>query len=593
MRISAADQFCGAGGFSTGLRWAIEELERESGQTIHLDLVAINHWDVAIATHKANHPSVKHICDELENANPKTLFPSGKLRLLLSAPECTHFSRALGGKPRNWQSRATSKYVIKWASQLDIQDIIVENVREFKTWGPLHRTHSRGCSESAHNPKKNKHCHFGKPIKNRKGQFFNAFIRKLESLSYVVEHRPLVCADYGDATSRTRLFIRARKRRAIRWPAITHAHTKRVEKLSRGLGRPIQPYRTALEIIDWGDLGQSIFNRAKPLADNTLRRIYAGFNKFSGLPFLLPNEGFFRGNVARGLDDVIPTVTAERGAGHVVQPYLVPFHKEREGQAPRTHPVDAPTPTIATQRTPLLVQPFLVKLYNTNTAAAVDGPVPTITAGGQHIGLAQPFLFAMEHSTDASGHDRRVFEPDKPINTLSARAAFGLAQPFLFHMDHATQLRPALSVDETMRTITSSDSWGLAQPQGYIVPVNHGPDARTHSIDESVRTITSVDAFALATPFLVKFYGNEKDGQSLGLPLGTTSSRDHFALCVPLTDGFALLDIYFRMLKPIELARAHSLGHYTFVGSREKIVKQIGNSVPSMTAKHLCYSALT
>lgn len=609
MKITAADQFCGAGGFSTGLRWAIADIEKEQGKPIHLRLVAINHWPVAIATHKANHPDVDHICDELEKADPNKLFPDGKLRLLISSPECTHFSNALGGKPRNWQSRATSKYIIKWASLLDVRDIIIENVREFRTWGPLYRSGIK----------------VGQPIANRKGQFFRAFCRKLEALGYRVEHRLLMCADYGDPTSRTRLFIRARKGGLpIHWPSATHAHRDNVAKMSKAFGRPMKPYHTAREIIEWDDLGKSIFNREKPLADNTLRRIYAGLAKFSGLPF------------------------------------LVPFHKEREGQSPRTHSVDVPLPTIATQRTPVLVQPYLVKLYNTSDAASVDRPVPTITANGQHIGLAQafvigqqsgaaprsveeplptvagagaisliqpflfhmdhsqqgdrplsvdepmrtvtsadswglaqPFVFAMEHSTDDSGHDRRVFHPDGPMPTLSARAAFGLASPFVLSIrggdDKYTR---GSGVDEPLHAITAHPAMALVQPSGFIVPVNHGADKRSHSLEEPMKTITSVDAWAMATPYLVKFYGTANDGQAVSEPLGTVTGKERFALCVPLVSGYALLDIYFRMLKPMELARAHSLGHYTFVGSREKVVKQIGNGVPSMTAKHLCYSAL-
>lgn len=611
-RVDAADQFCGAGGFSQGLRWAIDEIEREQGVPITLRLVAINHWDVAIATHSANHPTVDHICDQLEKADPRALFPSGRLRILISSPECTHFSRALGGKPRNWQSRATSKYVIKWASQLKIDDIVIENVADFRTWGPLYRKHS--------DPNM-----IGKPIQNRKGQYFRAFIRKLETMGYRVEHRLLTCADYGDPTSRQRLFIRARLGDApIRWPDVTHAPKAKVKALARMLGRPLDPYHTAREIIDWGDLGESIFNRAKPLAPNTMRRIFAGLSKFSGVPFMVPLHSERNGQAARthSVDAPTPTIATQRNP-LLVQPFLVEFHAGPASDN-RTKPVDAPLPTQDTSNRFGVAQPFLVKLYGTSDAAPADQPLPTVTAEGQHLGVAQPFLFQMEHSTDASGHERRVFTPDQPLPTVTARGAFGVATPFVLGQQSCAAprdvdeplptvagagaislIRPFVlsirggedgytrghEIDEPLRAITAHNPMALVQPDGFILPVNHGADMRTHSVDEPMRTITSVDAWGLASPFLIKYYGTG-DGQSVEDPLSTVTGRDRFALCVPLVSGYAILDIYFRMLRPRELARAHSLGHYTFTGSRENIVKQIGNSVPSLTAKGLCYSAL-
>lgn len=643
--VSGADQFCGAGGFSQGLRWAIEDIEREQCEKIELKLVAINHWDVAIATHKQNHPDVDHICDELEKADPRTLFPDGRLRILISSPECTHFSRALGGKPRNWQSRATAKYVVKWASQLDIADIVIENVADFRTWGPLYRQHA--------DPKM-----IGRPIPGRKGQYFTAFIRKLEAMGYRVEHRLLVCADYGDATSRMRLFIRARKSgRPINWPDVSHAPVKRIKQLAGALGRPLRPYHVAREIIDWGDLGESVFNRDRPLAPNTMRRIFAGLSKFSGLSFVLPPEGYYRGNQPRSVDEPIQTITAGRGGGHLVNPFLVPLHKERAGQAPRTHSVDVPIPTITTQRNPLLIQPylvefhagkhgdqrtksveaplptqdtsnrfgvaqpFLVKLYGTSSAAPADAPLPTVTAEGQHLGVAQPFLFQMDHGgrinlqdmgeplrtiTSADSWGMAVpfvmsaggpkVEPrqlDEPLNTVLTRDHMGVVTPFVLSIrggeDGYTRGR---SIDDPVQAITAHNPMALVQAEGFVVPVNHGAgDLRTHSLDEPMRTVTSVDAWGVATPFLIKYYGTG-DGQSVEDPLATVTGRDRFALCIPVANGYAILDIYFRMLRPHELARAHSLGHYTFTGSRENIVKQIGNSVPSKTAKALCYSAL-
>jgi len=136
--IQVADLFCGAGGTSTGLLQAMDKLG------VRVTLLAINHWKVAVETHSLNHSCVRHVCDALENLDPRELVPSGKLRILVASPECTHFSNARGGKPMSKQSRATVKHVLRWVRNLDVQDVLIENVREFQTWGPLHREGALG-----------------------------------------------------------------------------------------------------------------------------------------------------------------------------------------------------------------------------------------------------------------------------------------------------------------------------------------------------------------------------------------------------------------------------------------------------------------
>lgn len=444
-RIVAADLFCGAGGTTSGLRDACNDLGRE------LWLLAINHWQIAIDTHSANHPDAVHLCESLDGVDPRKVVPGGKLRLLVASPECTHFSNARGGKPRSDQSRASAWHVLRWCEALQIQDVLIENVVEFRRWGPLGTN--------------------GQLLKKREGETYNAFLNALCSLGYAVEERVLCAADYGDPTSRRRLFIRARKgRKPIVWPAPTHSPYG--EKTLFG---ELPAYRTAREIIDWSDQGESIFARKRPLAPNTIRRIMAGLQKFSGVSFMLGQQSCA---TARTVDQPVPTVCA---AGAIS-----------------------------------LIQPFLVKLYKTSECASIDAPVPTITASGQHIGLAEPF----------------------------------------------------------------------------IIPLNHGAgDLRTNSLDLPMPTITSVDAWGLIEPFLVKYYGSGVP-RPITQPMDTLTAKDRFGLCIPVGDGRAIVDIRFRMLKPAELARAHSLDDYKFSGTREEIVKQIGNSVPRQLARQLCYSAL-
>ncbi len=239
--ITAVDLFCGAGGTSTGLLEAAEAMGKK------VELTAINHWDKAIETHLKNHPIVRHLCENLDNVNPRALFPEGRIQLLVASPECTHHSNARGGVPCSDQSRATAWRIVDWASAIYIDNILIENVPEFQSWGPL------GAN--------------GLPMKSKKGKTFKAFKIALESLGYRVEHRILNAADYGDPTCRKRFFLIARRgNKRISWPSATHA-----EKGYTGYaGKEIKPWVPAKNIIDWELEGQSIFTRKKPLADKTL-----------------------------------------------------------------------------------------------------------------------------------------------------------------------------------------------------------------------------------------------------------------------------------------------------------------------------------
>jgi DNA (cytosine-5)-methyltransferase 1 len=179
--IYAADLFCGAGGTSQGLVMAANEMDAD------LTLTAVNHWQVAIDTHSANHPYAQHLCTGLDNVDPRKLVPSGRLNVLCASPECTHFSSARGGKPCSDQSRASAWHILRFAEALYIDNLVIENVREFQSWGPLDVT--------------------GRPMKSKRGQLFEQFIASLRALGYRVEWRVLNCADYGDPTTRERLFI--------------------------------------------------------------------------------------------------------------------------------------------------------------------------------------------------------------------------------------------------------------------------------------------------------------------------------------------------------------------------------------------------
>lgn len=285
--LVACDLFCGAGGTSTGLAQTCESAG------LALDLTAVNHWSVAIETHSANHPKARHLCESLDSIEPRKLI-RGKLDLLWASPECTHHSNARGGKPCSDQSRASAWHVVRWADALSPRVILVENVREFRDWGPLSPN--------------------GKPIPSRKGDTFRAWCHAIASLGYTVTHAILNAADHGDPTTRKRLFVAAvRGRRAFRWPQATHRPSEGPDLFTGSLAR----WRAAREVIDWTLTGEPITSRKRPLSPNTLRRIEAGLKRFNGnKPFLVPYYG--AANEADSVEAPVRTLTAKDRLGLVM-----------------------------------------------------------------------------------------------------------------------------------------------------------------------------------------------------------------------------------------------------------------------------------
>lgn len=438
-----ADLFCGAGGTSTGALKAARELG------LDINLVAVNHWDIAIATHSKNHPKVAHYNSDLKDIDPRQVVPSGKLRLLLASPECTHFSNARGGVPMSKQSRASVKYVLWWVSALDVQDVLIENVPEFEDWGPLHRQCTCGAGESI-KVKHKKPCQYGLPIQNRKGEYFHRFVRTMESKGYNVKWRRLVAADYGDPTTRKRLFIICRKGKPADFPEPTY-HQNGGDMFGKS-----KRWKPAREIIDWNIKGESIFNRKKPLAENTLRRIFAGLQKYGGKAFMLSQQS---GGAPRGIESPVSTIT---GAGKIqfVEPYIVEYHNGKNMD---------------------------------NRTRSVDSPLPTLDTSNR-FGLAQPFIVALEH---ASANGKQVRSVDEPMQTITAEARFGLAQPFIIQMDQGGSVR---DIDKPMPTITSADSWAFVEP--FLVEYYGNGGAL--SLNEPLKTQTGKDRFGLVSPFILR-----------------------------------------------------------------------------------------
>jgi DNA (cytosine-5)-methyltransferase 1 len=423
--FTAVDLFCGAGGTSTGLIRAAELLGRK------VELTAINHWDKAIETHKANHAEVRHLCENIDNVNPRHLFPQGRINLLLASPECTHHSNARGGVPCSDQSRATAWRIVDWAAALYIDNILIENVPEFMYWGPL------GVN--------------GKPMKSRRGATFQAFKTALESLGYRVDHRVLNAADYGDPTCRNRFFLIARRgNKRIRWPEQTHA----ADGGRDIFGRETMPWVPVRNIIDWSIHGKSIFNRKKPLVKKTLARIEYGLRKFGGEDFLVKFFGTGRGV---SLDKPLDTVTANGQHHGLVQPSFITIMK---GQS-KARSIKDPLPTLTTKNHMYLCQPFLTRFHGGSDSDKrvhdLAGPLPVVDTSNRY-GLVEPsFLVGIDH---ASAGERHVRSLEKPAPTAITQQNYALVHAHLVKYFGQSM---AQSVDEPLGTVTTKDRFGLVE----------------------------------------------------------------------------------------------------------------------------------
>ena len=342
-KVNIIDMFCGGGGESTGLISAAHDYNFD------VNMSAINHWERAIETHSANYPFAEHRIEDVQTINPESLKASNDCDLLWASPACTHHSLARGGKPRNEQQRAPAWDVVRFVETIHPKRVIIENVPEFQSWGPLTPD--------------------GKVIQSEKGKTFNVFIKALQSLNYTVSYRVLCAADYGAPTSRRRLFIQAVRKdcgKRIVWPKPTNIKD----------GDMFLPkWHSASEIIDWSIPCQLIKDRKKPLANATLKRIEYGIREFWGdyaEPFIARLYG---NSTAESLDKPLSTISCS-GAHHMlIQPFLARYN----GGINRVHTIDKPVPTLDTSNRYGIVQPFITEYYGNGFAHPVGIPLPTIT----------------------------------------------------------------------------------------------------------------------------------------------------------------------------------------------------------------------
>ena len=688
-----ADNFAGGGGASTGIAQAL-------GQSPD---IAVNHNAEALMMHEQNHPETKHYNESVWDINIPMATEGHPVLMGWFSPDCTHFSVAKGGKPVKKVIRGLAWIVKKWAGQSDMAMLFMENVREFTTWGPLIakrcKVTKRVIKLVADAKKKDKN---GDPVMNevvsepgeyvpyrnqalvpdkkRAGKTFKQFISQLRAAGYQVEWREkgLNACDYGDPTTRNRFFLMARKDGLpIIWPEATHGNKKQV------IANPaLKPWKTAGDNLDFSLACPSIFDRKKPLAEKTLARIFKGIEKFvvgaGDDAFLVKTnhgEDRFRGqsledplatmtsklgtaltavsltkfnqnSVGQAADEPIDTIMAGATRFGTVAATLIPTgYGEREGQAPRTHDLQAPLPTLvgtnkfAAVEVQLESAAAVMKFRGESGGTSCNDPLPTITAGG---GAARP-----AGAPHALGVLEATLEPVLQIGCITTidhggvRAAplqgldapLGVITSKARHIQVAALLKHYTGVvgqtlDKPLPTITATDHNAVLEvtathiqrdfgnsvghsadePLGAIMPGGGGKSAviasslvklkgtcqHGQSLDRPLDAIAAQgNHFANVQAFLIKYYGTG-GAVSVEEPLDAITAKARFGLVTIQGQDYQIVDIGMRMLEPHELYRCQGFPadyqHETVMGKKlpkHAQVRMVGNSVPPGLARAL------
>lgn len=474
------DNFAGGGGASTGIEMA-------TGYSVD---IAINHDPKAIQMHKTNHPRTKHYCEDVWQVDPITACKGNPVGLAWFSPDCKHFSKAKGGKPKDKNIRGLAWVACRWAGLVRPRVIMLENVEEFRTWGPLNRRHH--------------------PIKNKQGKTFERFVRQLEELGYEVQFKELVAADYGAPTMRKRFFMIARcDGKSIVWPEPTHAPADS-EEVKAGL---FKPYVGAYTQIDFSLPCPSIFDTSeeikekygiravRPLAPKTMERIARGLKKFvldNPEPFIIQCKF---NNDAQDIKKPLGTITTI-GSHLLVEPYLsvnrenhfgsdmrepihtitsnnqhmlmtptlIQYHSETAQGEVRGQTIKEPIMTVDGSNRYGLVTSFLSKFYKTGIGQDEREPLHTVTTSAGHFGEVRAFL--IKYYGDATGQDI-----EQPLDTVTTKDRFGLVT--IEGVDYQI-------VDIGLRMLEPRELYGCQGfPEDYII--DHDYTGKTYPRTEQVR----------------------------------------------------------------------------------------------------------
>ena len=532
------DNFAGGGGASTGIELA-------TGRAVD---AAINHDPDAILMHQTNHPQTRHYCESVWDVDPWEVTRGRPVGLAWFSPDCKHFSKAKGSKPVDRNIRGLAWIVLKWAGTVKPRVIILENVEEFQTWGPVRK---------------------GKPVKSRRGETFRKWKEQLQALGYEIDHRELVAADYGAPTIRKRFFLIARcDGKKIIWPQRTHA-PKDSEEVKNG---KCKPWRGAAEIIDWTIPCPSIFDTTdeikekygiravRPLAVNTQKRIARGIEKF-----VLQNK----------------------------EPFIVPIgYGERKGQAPRVHGINEPLSTIVGSCKQYLAMPSLIQ-YHTEQSERVRGqgmdePIMTLDAANRY-GLSVAYL--AEYFQNG-----RPLDVNSPLHTSTTKDRECLCMAHMEKFFSGGYTGNGSDANTPLGTVTAVDHNGLVETfisKFYKTGIGQKPDEPLHTVT------TSAGHFGIVT---VKMNRSEMNlhhwnevRELLNAYCGYAIAEDEILLLDVNGTLYFISDIGLRMLTPRELYAANGFPpdyiiDHDYTGKaygKTKQVARCGNAVPPPFAEAL------
>ena len=567
------DLFAGGGGASTGTEMA-------TGKPVD---IAVNHNENAISMHRVNHPYTQHFTCDVYEVKPHQVTGGRRVAHLHASPDCTHHSQAAGGQPRSTASRSLSWVIAMWAGQAAPAMITMENVKQIRNWGPLvakrckatgrvvtleritcprtNKTINRVAEPGERVPVQNQ---FLIPDPKRKGKTWQAFLKHLRGLGYQVEHQLLRACDYGAATTRERLFLVARRDGLpICWPEPTH-----FEKPKRGQKR----WPAAADHIDFSLPCPSIFDRPRPLADATMRRIAKGIRRFvldSAQPFIVPIANWSSDRV-HPVDEPLRTITGQpKGGAFALTSAVI---------APATH-------------------------HGADRVQDARQPLPTITCANRgELMVAAPTLVQTGYG-ERKGQAPRALDISKPLGTVVAGAAkHALSCVFMAQMNGGYNTTPGHPLTRPASTIV-----GKASQQQLVTAnlVTLRQNCDSQAVDKPLPAVTAAglhhalvectlspevikEKALRVAAFLINYYGNG-DARDPGKPLDTITTRDRLALVTVLYQGtpYVIIDIGLRMLQPRELYGCQGMpsnyiidrGHDGRTFSKSDQVKMVGNSV--------------
>ena len=501
------DSFAGGGGASTGIEMA----------TGHPVDIAINHNEAAIMMHRRNHPFTEHYIEDIWQVDPVKAVRGRHVRLAWFSPDCKHFSRAKGAALVDKKIRGLAWVVLRWAAAVRPDVVMLENVPEFVTWGPVRK---------------------GKPVKSKAGETYRKWLSQLEALGYKVETRKLCAADYGAPTIRTRFHLIARcDGKPIVWPQRTHA-PRDSQEVKDGI---YLPWRAASEVIDWSVPCPSIFaskkdikaqygiNAMRPLKDNTLRRIARGLDKFvinSQEPFIVPiGYGEHAGQKPRVHDIKEPLSTVVGSTKqYVCDPVMTPYVSECGHNNGKAHDIKAPLNTVTGKDMFGLTEPIMTPfhMHNHQNASGTDmkDPVNTITGTGQQM-MITPIL--CQHKFQNGAQDVK-----KPLTTVTAVGAHELVTPKIspYIMSNNSGNAPH-SMEEPLPTVTTGDRNYLIAPSLIQYHSEQSErEVRGQAVDQPIQTVDSANRYGLSAAYLVQYFSGEGHYHSVEKPLATITTME-------------------------------------------------------------------